>query len=279
MPTPRTVLTLLALTLLAPPAAAAPIARTADLTLSIGFPFIRDTSGPYGGNPSFLHATATGATVQVDPVAKSISIAAGAVALTSFVSTPVTGNTSVANLVASNFANAAGTFFVGGAAGQPGEPPCPVTQTGACVEQNGFGGAMGVVGTLGIQVIPNIITLPVDLSAVQLGLGGSGTDAIISPFTFHAAPWTIGVGSVQAAGTPLATTTAGSVTASGLRLVAPTYIGLAGVMYGFLDIDFTDGQGVPSFVLEVVPEPEGFVLVGLGALLLGLLLMPDRGDD
>ncbi|MGH0037060.1 MAG: PEP-CTERM sorting domain-containing protein [Myxococcota bacterium] len=269
----------LAIAVFPSPGAAAPIARSADVTLQVSFPFIRDAGiQPFVGNPSTFHLQASGVAVGVDETAGSITLAAGALALTTTALLPVTGNTSVASLTANNLANASGRFSIGGAAGLVGEPACPPSQGRACVAQSGLGGEMGLAGTVFLHIVPDIVVISLDLAAMGLGLGGPLSSAGVGfSMLVDGAPWTIGAASVAAQGvTPtVLATTAGGISGSTLSLVSPAYIQNAFVVgltpiFSRLEIEFTDGLGVPGFASDMVPEPSTQLLLGL-ALGLGLL--------
>jgi hypothetical protein len=228
---------------------------------------------------------ASGVPVSVDETARSIALAAGAVTLGAPVTLPVTGNTAVASITVTRLSNAAGSFFIGGAAGFPGEPPCPAHPGEACVRQTGLGGQMGLVGTMNVHIVPDLLVIPVKLSQVGVGIGGSGD---FGPFSsaFDGAPWTIGVGSVAALAvtpTELATTTefattAGSFSGSTLNLVSPTYLLTAAPgtapLFSRLTIEFTDGLGLPGFAGDMVPEPSTWLLLGAA---LGAFAIAGRG--
>jgi hypothetical protein len=261
---------------------AAPVARTADLTISISI-----------GGLSPLVFTTNGATVTVDDEAGldplgRIMLSAGAVSLATPVTIPVTTTTSIQSLRASGIANLSGAFSIGGAASNipTSEFPCPPASAGiACVQQTGLGGPMGFSGTITVQVGP--VPIPLPLSVIGIGVGGLN----IQGFTFEAAPWTRWTGSVQFTSTtsqavhlPGSTdvvitnmfvttdTQMGATTASTLTLVSPTYVSALGNLlpvFSELEIRFTDGQGLPTFVNEKVPEPGStLALLSAGAVVL-----------
>jgi hypothetical protein len=151
---------------LAAPLAAAPVVRTADLTLTLRFQ----------GLPG-ITLSATGATVMVDDSGGlggmgQITLAAGAITLATSIVIPVTASTAFASLTAQTLGNQAGAFSIGGAGnGVPTtELPCPPTPLAsglACVGQAGLGGVMGLSGTVNVWAGP--VAIPVQLSFIQIG--------------------------------------------------------------------------------------------------------------
>jgi hypothetical protein len=267
--------TALLLLLAGPAAQAAPVSRPASFTLELGalglgsLYVYTPSGGAYICYSCFpeIQIQATG-TISVDSAAGTVSLAAGAITLPQTITYGV-GGTSIASLKVERLTNLTGTFAVGGAAGHAGEPPCPLSGTGACVPQTGFGGIMGLTGTYFVTIIPNIVVLPVALGP----LGRAGT-ATAGGYTYDPAPWTVGTARISQPGTLYSSfsyTTTGFVTADAFRLVAPTYVlALGNVLpfFSFLTVELTDGLGVPGFVSGAVPEP-GVWLLWLGAATAG----------
>ena len=263
---------------------AAPVARTADLTLNLE---IR-------GLPA-INLTATGATVMVDDSGGlggmgQIALAAQAITLATPVVIPVTSTTSIASLTATTIDNLSGAFSIGGAGTNipTTELPCPsppIASGIGCVGQAGVGGVMGLSGTVNVWV--GAVKIPVKLTFIRIGLGGNVAQL---PMRFDAAPWTLETGAVaflsttsymtlfmgtSATFTNMFTTTEtqmGTTSPAGSRmsLVTPTWVDALGNLlpvFTTFTIEFTDGQGLPSFV----PEPGELLMLGAGGAMLVLL--------
>ncbi len=216
-----------------------------------------------------------------------IVVPAGALSLATPLVVPVTTTSSIAALRATTLRNLTGVFSLGGAAAVE-DPPCPPVldpdsyrRGAACVRGDGFGGVMGLSGTLGIALVVDFATLPLSLGGARIGQGGT-TDQGLS-FFYEPAPWTLGIGQVHFLSTfreTLTVTTPGGATltvrhtstgtvtrastgradatASRLSLVTPTYLGAL-------------GNHLPIFTrltIELVPEPGSFALLAGGCLLL-----------
>ena len=254
-------------------AAAAPISRPAELrlTLHMGLSLYRYTGSgaiDYQCFPCDGPVLTAPASISVDEAAQSIQIASGLLTLTSPWLAVESGSTAIAAISISQLTLLSGTFSVGGAAGIAGEPPCPVA-VGACVAQSGFGGNLGLQVGGGLTVLPNVIVLPLSVSAA--GIGGPPAPTPATP-TRDFAPWTVRTGRFASGTGTIART--GTVGTNRLSLVTPIYaptIGGALALFGELEIEFTDGQGVPSFV-SLVPEPAGIALLVLGVLGLVVLI-------
>lgn len=260
----------LAVALAAGPAAAAPVARPADLTLDlrvIGIGTLVSTYNPYGYSYNFgsreisLEASAQ---VTVDVAAGTLGLTAGTLSQTEPAEWFVLGSTAVDTVSVVGFSHGDAVFSVGGAAG--GDAACPVG-SGACVPQAGFGGEMTLTGTYNINIVPNIVVIPIALAG--FGTGGS-TQA---PFTFDYAPWTVGTATIRfstQSGDTSTLTTRGSITGSGFRLVSPTYVQALGNILPYvstLRVEFSDGLGVPGFVSGQVPEPAAWLLAAAAGAL------------
>ncbi len=250
---------------------AAPVSRPADVRLSLRIDGWR--------SEHFLQfdwtVSQASTSVMVDHGLGSISLAAGALQQTTPLVLPLSATTAVQSLTAKSISNAAGTFSLAGAAGQPGEDPCPAAGAGvACVSQLGFGGTMLLQGSLNYQLIPGFITIPVPFPTLGVGRGGAGTAA---PVTADAAPFTVRTAqALTASGAAFARS--GTVSASTFRLVSPTYVDLIGIeiaVFTTLEIEFTDGGGVPDFVSQV-PEASVVVLLTVAGFALALRLGPPR---
>jgi hypothetical protein len=277
---------------------AAPVARPANLSLRLE---IR-------GLPA-ITLSATGATVTVDETGGlggmgQIALAAQAITLATPVLIAVTSTTSINSLTATTIDNLSGAFSIGGAGTNipTTELPCPPPGSGvACVRQTGVGGVMGLSGTVNIWAGP--VAVPVKLTFIQLGQGGN---VAAPPLRFDAAPWTLNTGEVAFVTTSTYTTpqffhTPGSSTflvgtttvtntftaiasqmgtidqtGSRMTLVTPTWVDALGnilPVFSSFTIEFTDGQGLPIFV---VPEPGELLLLGSGAGMLGMLVLMGR---
>lgn len=237
---------------------AAPVSRPVDVAVTITIEGIESISLSSSGS------------ISVDEATSQLIFPAAVVTLASPVVVPVTASTAVGSITAQTISNQLGTLSPSGAAGIPGEAPCPPATTGiACVVQTGIGGAMGFTGTIAVHVIPNVVVVPVNLNAALIGQGG-GTN---TPFTFDAAPWTTKTGLVKVGGTTPTVTQVGSVSTTGSRftIVTPTFVSALGNLLPQLSsfqVTFTDAQGLPSFM--GMPEPTALLAVGsvLGALAL-----------
>lgn len=261
-------------------AEAAPVARPVELELSIEMVGLKMLPGGCYSCAFVYGPIAAGVgTVTVDETAGTIGLAAGLATLaTPFVGIDYGVSTAIAGVTASQLSNWAGTFSVGGGQGLPGEPPCPagpLTFGVACAGQQGFGGFLGLAGTVNLQVVPNVITIPFDLAALNVGLGGTGP-VTSGGFGYDAAPWTVGTARVALAGfsavSPIIRT--GSVGTQQFSLVTPSRVTALGNILPIvarLEVRFTDGLGVPTFV-SAVPEPS----LGWLALLAGLAVVAAR---
>jgi hypothetical protein len=281
----RLLSTLLPLTLLAlaVPATAAPVSRPVDLRFRLGVygPFSFDwyhyTPGGFLETASIEIDLQASATISVDSAAGTMRLDPGVIQLSSPVTWFQTATTAFSSARISQLTNLTGTFAVGGGAGLPGEPPCPLSGAGACVPQTGFGGVMPLSGTYFISVVPTLVVIPVALSP----FGRSGTTTVAS-FTYDPAPWTVGTARVtlppNTTGSAFTVTTQGFVGADAFRLVAPMYVSnLIGTVpyFGYLDVEFTDGLGVPGFVSQTVPEPGAALVLGV-CLAAGLVVVRRR---
>lgn len=252
------------------PAQAAPVARPVNLTLTVVPPGPGLRVLPTGAYVRGFTATAPGS-VSVDSAAQQLGIASLAVSLSSSTGVIVDGSTAIASVSAFNLRNLSGVFSPGGAA--RGEPPCTGPPTGGCVPGGGFGGTMGLAGTVLLQIIRNVVVIPLEFPPHVVGRGGT---SVTSPdsFFFDGAPWTTAaVGSIYTIVGSALEPAVGSIdpTGSRLTLVSPTFVQALGnqlPVFSFLTIEFTDGGGLPGFV----PEPTPVLLVASGLWLLVALV-------
>jgi len=273
-------------------AGAAPVDRSADLTLTIEIQAV-----------GTVPVTGTNVMVTVDEEADTLQIPALGVMLgltpDNALVIPITGTTALASLTATTINNQAATFSIGGAGvGVPEtETPCPAAGFGvACVNQTGVGGVMALGGTVNAVVFQGI-TLGLGLDAGRIGQGGVATvPNTVAGFRFDAAAWTLKTGSARFQETtvfqttmnmqfttPVRNTTVtqtvtetamGSVDGPGSRLtlVTPTFVNALGnalPVFNRFTIAFTDGEGLPDFV----PEPGGVASLLAGAGGLGLVAL------
>jgi hypothetical protein len=171
---------------------AAPVARSADVSLTVTIQ----------GLPG-IQISATGATVTVDTAAGTLSIASAVVVQTAPIVISVTSTTAIAAVSATGLSNLAGLFSIGGGAvtTPPTEVPCPATMpTGlGCVTAgaSNLGGQMGLGGTVYAVVVPALVTVPVPMSQAGIGVGGFvRLPDTANGFLFDAAPFTVGVAQV-----------------------------------------------------------------------------------
>jgi hypothetical protein len=234
---------------------AAPIARTVDFQWRVAFPIA------WALLPTPVEIGSGTGNVSVDDAGQSIALAPFALSSSDPVAIPVTTTTSVASLTLPGVGNLAGSFANGGVTAMaPGElcPTASPMARMACVRGGSLGGPMALSGTLNIHVIPNIVVIPVNLDAAKIGQGGTAT----TPFTFDAAPWTLGTG-VVFDDTAATHEIHGSVDFAGssLRVVTPTYVlalGLVAPPVFDLQIRFVDGLGLPSWIgLDPAGDEDG----------------------
>lgn len=165
----------------------------------------------------------------VDVTGGVLSVPAGLVTTGGSLVVPVSATSAIDSVSLVGFSNLAGVFSVGGVTSQaPGEV-CPggVSNAGgsggdACNVGGNVGGVMGVVGTLNVNIIPNVVVIPINLGLALIGQGGS----MNTPFLIDAAAWTTGTALYNTGVSSFATT--GSSTAAGFQLVTPTFMSRAG---------------------------------------------------
>lgn len=259
------------LLLVSGPASSAPVARSADLNLSLTI---------QGLAP--VNITTLGSSVTVDDAAGTIQVAPGALTLATPLVIPVTSTTAIASVTATVISNQGGTFSMGGAGGATAVGCPPGAAGSVCINGGGLGGVMGLTGVLNVIGFLPFLVFPISLDAAGFGQGGQTTAGL---FFFAAAPWTTGTGAISVPVTsPVTTTTlvplsgGFSTVASTITLVSPTYVSALGFNLPALSaftISFTDGLGMPSFM---VPEPGTFLLLGSGVLGLAFFGRRRRGD-
>jgi hypothetical protein len=196
--------------------------------------------------------------VSVDVTGSTVTVPGAAVTGLGIV-VPVTATTSIAQISANTIGIAGGTFSASGVSNQLPSEVCVAAGGEACNSGgSNIGGAMGLVGAVNVAVIPNVVVIPVALSAALVGQGGSTN----TPFTFDAAGWTTGAASVNT-GTNVVATSGG---ASPLTLVTPTFVSALGNLLPL----FT------TMVLTNVSIPEPGTLLLLGAGVAGLVAVGRR---
>jgi len=256
--------------LAAVPSAAAPVARSAELRLTAYVP----ATGGY----AFDFSVAT--TVSVDATAGSVWIPGGIFGGGS-IALPVSSNTSVSSMSVQNLDLLGGTFRPGGATAVAPNDLCPAGGPpfgagDACVFGGALGGAVGLTGTVHVNIIPGVVVIPLDL-ALHVGVGGSTN----VPFEIHAAPWTAGravaatpLGIIETNETHLmraghGASVAGTLDAAASRfsLVTPVHVEVLGnivapslVRPWRLQIAFTDGLGIPAFIVDAIDRDEDGVV-------------------
>jgi len=235
---------------------AAPVPRSVELKLTL---VILD---PYVAPHSRLEFSVP-ATVSVDATAQSLAIPGNLFGgVSDSVVIPVSAQTAIRGVSVENLDLLAGTFRPGGVASQvPSEicPPLvlPASINFACDLGSSFGGPAGLVGTLGVVIVPGVVTLQLPL-APTFGAGGRLTYTF-NTTTFDGAPWTLGRGHVAFTGFSSALSATGTLMANQERfsLVTPAFVGISGVplLGGVirpwrLEIAFTDGLGIPQFIVD-----------------------------
>jgi hypothetical protein len=252
---------------LAPPEAlAVPVFRSVEATLDVRVIDIPSAEVP--GIP----ISGVG-TVSVDPDVGRIVVPAGLAYLSAPVVIPVTSTTALGSLSATTLSNQSGAFSLGGG-GLPGES-CPPAAGEACVGGSRLGGAMGLTGQFYPFIIPNIVRIPIDVAAARIGQGGS----VSSPFTYDAAPWTLGTARVRTASGTFTASGSIDTAVSSLTFVTPLYVNALGnVMPTFsrFTLRFTDGLGLPDFVSGSIPEPGTGVLLGGVGVVVGVFALGRR---
>jgi hypothetical protein len=204
----------------------------------------------------------------VDVTGSTVTVPAGLVTLTSTIVVPVTGTTAINTLSIKVLSNLAGTFSVGGVtAALPGEvcpgggPVANASSGAACNVGGGIGGSMILTGTIFVNIIPNIVVIPVNLNSALIGQGGSTN----SPFLIDAAGWSTGTGLVNT-GVNIVPATTG--TGSPFTLVSPTFVSALGNLLPIFATLTLTAVSLP------VPEPGSLLLIGTG--IAGLALLGSR---
>jgi len=201
----------------------------------------------------------------VDVTGTTLTVPAGLVSLGFTIIVPVTGTTAINTLQVSKLSNLAGTFSAGGVTAQlPSEVCTSATPFAngsggsACNVGGGLGGTMALTGTIKVNIIPNIVVIPVNLNTALIGQGGSTN----SPFLIDAAAWSTGTGLVNT-GVNVVPATTGSPFP--FTLVSPTYVNALGNLLPiFVTLTLTSTP-LP------VPEGSGVLLIAMG--IAGLLLL------
>ena len=171
---------------------AAPVARSATLSLTLTIQ----------GLPGIVVGGGVG-TVTVDTVANTLAVGAGQIQQTAPITIPVTASTAIASVKGTGVDNFAATFSIGGGSvtSPATELPCPSASPPApgigCVGGAGLGGQMALSGTIFAVIVPMLVTVPVPLVNAQMGVGGfNRIPNTPAGFLFDAAPFTTGVAKV-----------------------------------------------------------------------------------
>jgi hypothetical protein len=204
----------------------------------------------------------------VDVTGSTVTVPAGLVSLGFTIVVPVTGTTAINTLSISKLSNLSATFSLGGVTAQlPGEVctganPLPNGSGGvACNTGGGVGGVMGLTGTIFVNIIPNIVVIPVNLQSALIGMGGSTN----IPFLIDAAAWSTGDGLVNTGVNVIAATTGSP---GPLTLVSPTFVSALGNLLPIFATLTLTNVSLP------VPEPGSLLLIGTG--IAGLALLGSR---
>jgi len=239
------------------------------------------SAGPASAAPVFV-APVLGITVQglapltvggsgiIDVTGSTITIPAGLVALGSAIIVPVTATTVINTLSITKLSNLSGTFSIGGVTAQLPSEVCPAggpvandSGGAACNVGGSIGGVMALTGTLFVNIIPNIVVIPVNLNSALIGQGGSTNQ----PFMIDAAAWTTGVGLVNT-GVNTVAQTASHFPYVGLQLVSPTFVSALGNLLPIFVSLTISNPALP------VPEPAAWLLVGAAGI--GLVALRRR---
>jgi len=204
----------------------------------------------------------------VDVTGSTVTVPAGLAFLVGTIVVPVTGSTSINTLSIMTLSNLSGTFSLGGVTAQlPAEvcpsltPPANGSSGVACNVGGGFGGAMALTGTIFVNIIPNIVVIPVNLNTALIGQGGSTN----IPFLIDAAAWSTGTGLVNTGVNVIPALTG---TGSPFTLVSPTFVSALGNLLPIFATLSLSAVSLP------VPEPGSLLLIGTG--IAGLALLGSR---
>ena len=277
--------------LIAGSANAAPVARSASLTLAI------DIAG-LGG----IVVTGTG-TIVVDKPAGTLFVPA-VLALPATVNLPITTTTAVVSVIGrAGLDQLSATFAIGQVTStMPGEicggggtvigPWGSAVE--ACIAGGGLNGGMALSGTVSVN-FGGGVTIPINMGAALVGQGGSGSEPPVTGPFFENGKWTTGTAIINQSFTTTVTTstvfvvgTAFSMMATGIPVTRMTTFQGTGDPTELTTPSGTITLVTPTYVLALgnkapvfaalsiqpIPEPATLVLIGSGFV--GLLFYGRR---